>query len=71
MFVTQAAARPMPAIRRWLIAWLDTSTTACEQPLPTIRASQLATVGAEGVVSSAGEDSMPSKYDSVPSKPAR
>ena len=61
----------MPAIRRWPMAWLDISTTACEQPVSTIRASQPARAGAEGVVSSAGEDSMPSKYESVPSMPER
>ena len=50
----------MPAIRRWAIAWLETSITACVQPLATIRRIHSAISGALGVVSSAGECSKPS-----------
>jgi hypothetical protein len=37
-------------IRFWESAWLETSITACEQSLATIRLSQSAITGAGGVV---------------------
>src|SRR3954465_10154473 len=61
----------MPAMRRWQMAWLDTSTTACEQPLAAIERSQLASSQAGGVVHRARADLVESQYPSVPSKPAR
>ena len=58
--VKQTCEKSTPAIRRWVIAWLETSTTACEQCALAIRASQCANRGADGVVSSASTESIES-----------
>ena len=54
--VMHAASNSMPAVRDCANAWLETSTTACEQPLAAIRANQSASTGAGGVVMSLGSN---------------
>src|SRR3954470_16716736 len=67
----QAASNSIPAVRACASAWLETSTTACVQPLPAIRAIQFASTGAGGVVMPLCSTAALSLLTIVPVKPGR
>jgi len=65
----QAASRAIPATRRCSRATPETSITACVQPLSTMRASQVASSWAGGVVQDVLSTSRPSKPPKEPRMP--
>src|SRR3954447_25415237 len=66
-----APSNSIPATRDWANAWLETSSTACEQSLATIRAIQSANAGGGAVVMSLDSTVRLSLLAIVPISPVR